>query len=347
MCFPTASASSGVTIKPPGGQSGSFSGSFSGFPGGNNPKAGPAPPLPAPGSAQSSNAAFIAGPGYFSNRIEEVLEIESALQMRVFLDKVAGIEAFFRVFDNVLAQALEKEVLQPQQVTHTYEIVSAMQNLYATILDYGENWTKSVREWLLILLRKHMSLPVKDPEVLMAVIQCISRENMMFSPDTSEVVNDIIEKSFASPSELTPGARVGTSSWTSTDHILDGVTRMVKRPVFLSVVCVDGYSNAICVLYMFQIDTLNLVVSDLVPLLPEEFNVITMYQQKANKKIKSDISTFYAANKNNITIREVLTLLTFADSQKYYLSKFGVDTTVVDALNSDLLKHYRTMVCGQ
>lgn len=85
-------------------------------------------------------------------------------------------------------------------------------------------------------------------------------------------------------------------------------------------------------------------MSDLVPLLPEDFNVITMYQQKANKKIKSDISTFYAANKNNITIREVLTLLTFADSQKYYLSKFGVDTTVVDVLNADLLKHYRTMV---
>ena len=85
-------------------------------------------------------------------------------------------------------------------------------------------------------------------------------------------------------------------------------------------------------------------MKDLVPILPEDFNVITMYQMKANKKIKSDISTFYAANKANITNREVLTLLSFADSQKYYLTKFGVDTTVVDALNKDLFQHYSTMV---
>jgi hypothetical protein len=62
-----------------------------------------------------------------------------------------------------------------------------MQALYAAILDYGETWTKTTREWLLRMLRQHMQLPVAEPEILMAVIQCISRENMMFSPDTSEV----------------------------------------------------------------------------------------------------------------------------------------------------------------
>lgn len=93
-----------------------------------------------------------------------------------------------------------------------------------------------------------------------------------------------------------------------------------------------------------MIETLEQVVEDLVPLLPEDFNVITMYSAKANKKIKNDISTFYAANKADITNREVLTLLSFADSQKYHLSKFGVDTSVVDTLQADLLKHYSTMV---
>lgn len=93
-----------------------------------------------------------------------------------------------------------------------------------------------------------------------------------------------------------------------------------------------------------MVETLEQVVEDLVPLLPEDFNVITMYSAKANKKIKSDISTFYAANKDNITNREVLTLLSFADSQKYHLSKFGVDTSVVDTLQADLLQHYSTMV---
>lgn len=93
-----------------------------------------------------------------------------------------------------------------------------------------------------------------------------------------------------------------------------------------------------------MVQTLEQVVEDLVPLLPEDFNVITMYSAKANKKIKSDISTFYDANKANITNREVLTLLSFADSQKYHLSKFGVDTSVVDTLQGELLQHYSTMV---
>jgi flagellin-like hook-associated protein FlgL len=248
------------------------------------------------------------------NKYEELRHIDSTYQVKVFLDKVAGIEAFFRVFDDIMHTTLGEGVGESQQVTHTYEIISAMQTLYAGILDYGETWTSVARDWLLRMLRQHMRLPVQEPELLMAVIQCISRENMMFSPDTSEVVNQIIEMSFEDVSDGDGDPDFANS----TEGILAGVTRMIE--------------------------TLEQVVEDLVPLLPEDFNVITMYSAKANKKIKNDISTFYAANKTDITNREVLTLLSFADSQKYHLSKFGVDTSVVDTLQSDLLKHYSTMV---
>lgn len=131
-----------------------------------------------------------------TNKYEELKDIDSTYQVKVFLDKVAGIESFFRVFDDIMYTTLENGVRESQQVTHTYEIISAMQTLYAGILDYGENWTSVARDWLLRMLRQHMRLPVQEPEILMAVIQCISRENMMFSPDTSEVVNQIIEMSF-------------------------------------------------------------------------------------------------------------------------------------------------------
>ena len=130
------------------------------------------------------------------NKYEELKHIDSTDQVRVFLNKVAGIEAFFRAFDDLMHSTLGEGVKESQQVTHTYEIISAMQNLYASILDYGENWTSVARDWLLRMLRQNMRLPVQEPEILMAVIQCISRENMMFSPDTSEVVNQIIEISF-------------------------------------------------------------------------------------------------------------------------------------------------------
>lgn len=39
------------------------------------------------------------------------------------------------------------------------------------------------------------------------------------------------------------------------------------------------------------------------PILPEDFNVITMFQEKANRKIKTDIKTFYATNKDNLNNR--------------------------------------------
>ena len=79
------------------------------------------------------------------------------------------------------------------------------------------------------------------------------------------------------------------------------------------------------------------------PLLPDDFNIIKMFQEKANIKIKNDIRTFYLTNKNNLNNRDLLSLLSFADSQLHILQKFGVDTTVVLSLNEDLLKQYCTV----
>jgi hypothetical protein len=89
-----------------------------------------------------------------------------------------------------------------------------------------------------------------------------------------------------------------------------------------------------------MVHTLDQIVEDLVPLLPDEFNVMVLFQEKANRKIKSDIKTFYSQNKNTLNNRDLLTMLSFADSQKHTLAKFGVDTTVVTELNADLLRQY-------
>jgi hypothetical protein len=78
------------------------------------------------------------------------------------------------------------------QMFHTYEIISAMQSLYGSVMHFGEQWSNDTREWLLGMLRQKMSLPIEEPELLMAVIQCLTRENMLFSPETVNAVNQVL-----------------------------------------------------------------------------------------------------------------------------------------------------------
>lgn len=117
-----------------------------------------------------------------------------------------------------------------------------------------------------------------------------------------------------------------------------------------------------------MVETLDQVVEDLMPLLPDDFNVITMFQvcllfiyiymtthmpqpllmifdiqEKANRKIKNDIKTFYMTKKEEINNRDLLTLLSFADSQTHILQKFGVDTKIISDLNVDLLRQYNSV----
>lgn len=92
---------------------------------------------------------------------------------------------------------------------------------------------------------------------------------MLFSPETVNVVNQVIEMSFEQGSDPCTGSTI--------EGVLNSVSRMVE--------------------------TLDQVVEDLMPILPEDFNVITMFQEKANRKIKTDIKTFYATNKDNLNNR--------------------------------------------
>jgi hypothetical protein len=41
------------------------------------------------------------------------------------------------------------------------------------------------------MLRQTITLPIEEPEMLMAVIQCLTRENMLFAPETVNTVNQV------------------------------------------------------------------------------------------------------------------------------------------------------------
>jgi hypothetical protein len=113
--------------------------------------------------------------------ITTVMKQSSSRQVKVFLDKVQEVELFFLRFDEILYGQFEQGISDPQQMYHMYEIISAMQSLYGSLLHYGEQWSSDTRDWLLRMLRQKMSLPIEEPELLMAVIQCLTR-SVPFAP---------------------------------------------------------------------------------------------------------------------------------------------------------------------
>lgn len=130
--------------------------------------------------------------GTFSaDDIATIMKQTSSEKVRSFLDKVSETETFFVRFDEVLQSSFGDGVSNPQQTFHTYEIISAMQSLYSYILHYGEQWTADTKGWLLGMLRQTITLPIEEPEMLMAVIQCLTRENMLFAPETVNTVNQV------------------------------------------------------------------------------------------------------------------------------------------------------------
>ena len=123
--------------------------------------------------------------------IATIMKQTSSEKVKSFLDKVLETETFFGRFDDVLQTAFKDGVANPQQMFHTYEIIAAMQSLYSHVLHFGEQWTADTKEWLLGMLRQTITLPIEEPEMLMAVIQCLTRENMLFAPETVNTVNQV------------------------------------------------------------------------------------------------------------------------------------------------------------
>lgn len=66
-------------------------------------------------------------------------------------------------------------------------------------------------------------------------------------------------------------------------------------------------------------------------------------QERAYRKIRDDITTFYVTNKSALTGRDLLALLSFAHMQSRLLSKFNVDTTIITDLSTDLLRQLSTV----
>lgn len=61
--------------------------------------------------------------------------------------------------------------------------------------------------------------------------------------------------------------------------------------------------------------------------MPSNRLIFRVAQDKANVLIREDITKYYDANKNTMESKDILTLLSFADTHVHLLRKFGIDTS--------------------
>jgi hypothetical protein len=79
----------------------------------------------------------------------------------------------------------------------------------------------------------------------------------------------------------------------------------------------------------------------MVPLLPPDLNVVTMWQDAGHSRTSKVVEKFYEANKETLKNEDMLVLLSFADQQQVVLKAMGMDTKAMDVLGANMLKQYK------
>jgi len=259
----------------------------------------------------------------------------TGITARSFLNKVTALDRFFFTFDRDYMQQLFKQASKsPDHMTQACEVVSAMQIMYCNALSFGERWTQLFRRWILINLKENLNLPVQRPDLLMSVVHCLKRERMLKNSDTIREVEECIELMFTrgeeeEEEEVGEVGEVGEVEEEGEKKTHEEVKHLLR--------CVKS-----------MIDTLYCVIDDLVPMLPSDFNVLTLFQKAAEKRIQLKVGVFYASHKDDLNVDELLTLLSWADNHKHVMARFGVLDMSKEfvEIEADLYKKYSTEVQG-
>ena len=240
-----------------------------------------------------------------------------------FIDNVTIVDEFFDKFDrNYMMQAFDQAATSPDHLMQAHEVVSAMQVLYTNLLDLGERWSGLFRKWLLQSLRTHMTLPVQRPDLLMAVVQCMSNEHMLHSSETIKEVEKVIEACLSEgegedeneedEESQGDGGGEGRSYFEAISDDLDGLGGVDRK---------GGEVEQLLTTVKGLVGALFMVVDDLVPMLPPDFNVLALFQKAADERINRKVSVFYSKYKDNLDVDELLSLLSWADNHKHVMQR--------------------------
>ena len=86
-----------------------------------------------------------------------------------------------------------------------------------------------------------------------------------------------------------------------------------------------------------------MVIKELLPIMPTDLQIINLFTDQATVMIQDEIQIFYIQNKDSLGYKDMLTLLSFADQQKYELSRYGVDINYINNFYVELLKQYTSI----
>lgn len=267
---------------------------------------------------------------------------------RVFIDNVAMVDEFFYRFDSdYLTQTFNHAAVSPDHLTQAHELTSAMQVLYTNLLGYGERWSNMFRSWLLKSLKTHMTLPVQRPDLLMSVVQCLSNEHMLHAPETVKEVENAIESCLGGDLEGQGGVEEqgetdsnGRMWHNAVNDDLGGIGKGEKGREE------GGEVEQLLRTVKSMIDSLFIVVDDLVPMLPPDFNVLSLFQKAVEERINQKVGVFYRNHKDNLDVDELLNLLSWADNHKHVMGRFGIHSLSQEflAMESDLFTKYSQQV---
>ena len=129
----------------------------------------------------------------------EVLVMPTEVQSIMFAQFAKDSITFYSsLHESIWRMLANLSSVQPQEVTDLYDIMTTMQSIYDVVTHMGEDWALEIRAWLLDLLMEHMKIPVRNPELLEIIIQCLAKDGTLLSSQSVEIFNQIIKVSLFS-----------------------------------------------------------------------------------------------------------------------------------------------------
>ena len=205
--------------------------------------------------------------------------VELTLLIRHFFHQAASVESFMLKFQASTRAAMNAGAGNPLIVTQVFEMTQAVDSLYAFVLGVGEEWAVEVRDWLLLAFKKNLVYPIPHPEMLKVVVRCLAQLDLLYTSEAVGTVASLLDGLFEQDSDQCPPLH-NTSTSSSTPSALsassaagaggaeDGAAAAATADARLPP-CVKRMTLALA-----------LVVGDLLPILPQQMNVLGMYQDR-------------------------------------------------------------------
>jgi len=275
--------------------------------------------------------------------------------VRTFFHQASSVENFMVKFHSVIRTFMSKEehslskddpyeatnnnahrnygrLDDTEGLTNVFEMTWALEGLYAFVLGVAEEWSNEVRSWLLVLFRKSLSPPIARHARLKCITQCLQQMELLHLPQAVSTIQGCVDRLF-DPRTVIPPDRTPTLP-------LDGTSRDAS-----SMRTSLAQNRGIQALEAMRLISyaLSVLGDDLLPAFPVDVGLLNMCLLHTTRIVRSDVFEFFNANKQALSLIDVLTILSFAERQRQTLShigRLGTDLPILQELEQEALRTY-------